>query len=200
MQKIAAIVLLITTFFIACKREGGASAGSHSSSDKGTVFTKYTNEGGNKAKMGDFVTLNLQYATEKDSVIFSSYDKPRPLSFKLQKTLFKGLLNDGLLQMAPHDSASFLVPADSLYGQRRPKFMKPGDRIKYTVSIIKVQSQEEYMKEKQKEKAEQGVDTTHLKKLNLGKEARGGNPMSPKINRDKITPQLQQPVAKPKDK
>lgn len=168
MQKITTILLLICTLFVACKREG-------------TKFTKYTNSSGPKAEMGDFITLNLQYATENDSTIFSSYDKPRPLSFKLQPTLFKGLLNDGLLQMAAGDSASFLVPADSLYGARRPKFMKEGAKIKYTVSVKKVQSQAEYMEEKQKEKAARGLDTSRVKQLSLPKG----------MDKDKLAPKVQ---------
>lgn len=156
------IFLLTICLLAACSKGGG----------KGVKYQIHTSKGTEKAKIGDFLTLNLQYATEKDSVIFSSYKKPKPLSFKFQPTLFKGVLNDGLAKMGAGDSATFLVPADSLYGQRMPKFLKSGDRIKYTLTLLKVQSQEEYQKEKIQERANmpQSTDTTNRPLLKLSPE------------------------------
>ena len=140
--------------------EGDGSAATGSKGSKG--FTKtpsglsyniHTKNAGEKAKFGDFLTLQMQYTTMSDSVIFSSYKKDKPLSFKFQKTLFKGILNEGLTQMAAGDSASFYVPADSLYSNRLPKFLKEGDKLKYTISLQKIQSQAEYQKERNEVKA-----------------------------------------------
>lgn len=146
----------ILCLFAAC------SSGENTTSDKksyqktpsGLEYIKYTNQEGERAKVGDFLTMHMQYATVNDSVIFSSYDKQNPLSFKFQKTLFKGVLNDGLSMLAAGDSATFLVVADSLYGERLPTFMKNGDKIKYTISINKIQSEQEYQNERKKMRQE----------------------------------------------
>lgn len=144
------LLAFVLMMAIACSKESGTSS---TSTSKGVKYTIHTNKGGTKPKVGDFLTLNMQYATEKDSVLFSSYKKEKPLSFKMQPTLFKGVLNDGLLQMGAGDSATFIVPADTLYGDRLPKFLKKGERIKYTISLMKVQTQAEYQDEKMKERA-----------------------------------------------
>lgn len=85
---------------------------------------------------------------KKTRLYLAPTNKPKPLSFKFQPTLFKGVLNKGLAQMGAGDSATFLVPTDSLYGQRMPKFLKSGENIKYTISLLKVQSQVEYNRKK----------------------------------------------------
>lgn len=140
-KRILILMSVCLCFAVACSSGGQGGA-------KGVTYTIHRQSGGEKAKINDFITLHLQYATEKDSLIFSSYAKSKPLSFKFQETLFKGVLNEGLKQMAGGDSATFLVPADTIFGERLPRFLKAGDKIKYTVSLIKVQSQAEYQKEK----------------------------------------------------
>lgn len=144
------IALLSICFIVACS-SGNSNISGGTKGANGVSYKIYTDKGGKKATIGDFLTLNLQYATEKDSVIFSSFNKPKPLSFKFQPTLFKGVLNEGLAKMGAGDSATFLVPADSLYGDRMPKFLKKGQNIKYTISLQKVQSQSEYQQEKMRE-------------------------------------------------
>lgn len=150
MKNIALTLLLFALIFTACNTGGGRTK-----TAKGLEYTIHTKSNGPKAKIGDFLTLNMQYATENDSVIFSSYRNNRPLSFKFQETLFKGALNDGITQMAAGDSATLLVPADSIYGDRLPNFVKPGGKIKYTLSLLKVQSEQEYQAEVEAKKKSQ---------------------------------------------
>lgn len=141
MKNILINLALFVFIVSACNKGGG---GSYTKTAKGLEYIVHTKHDGPKAKLGDFLTLNMQYATDKDSVIFSSYKNNRPLSFKFQETLFKGALNDGLTQMAAGDSATLMVPADTIYGDRLPNFMKKGSKIKYTITMVKVQSQDEY--------------------------------------------------------
>jgi len=149
-------IVLLCIFSCAADKNGGntssgllsSSSGSYVTSTNGVKYNIHNAHSGAKAKFGDFLSMNLQYTTTNDSLIFSSYNKPKPLSFKFQKTLFKGVLNEGLQQMAAKDSATFLVPADSIWGERLPNYLKPGDKIKYTVSLLKIQTQEEYQQER----------------------------------------------------
>ena len=162
MQKFSYFLTIAYLCSLAACSSNGSEGGSAVSSTNSKGFTQtpsglsyniHTKNEGEKAKFGDFLTLQMQYTTMSDSVIFSSYNKENPLSFKFQKTLFKGILNEGLTQMAAGDSASFYVPADSLYSNRLPKFLKEGDKLKYTISLQKIQSQEEYQKERNDAKA-----------------------------------------------
>ncbi|MGB1204276.1 MAG: FKBP-type peptidyl-prolyl cis-trans isomerase [Chitinophagales bacterium] len=159
MQKISYFLTIVyLCSLIACSSngsEGGSTTGSKgfTQTPSGLSYNIHTKNAGEKAKFGDFLTLQMQYTTMNDSTIFSSYNKPNPLSFKFQKTLFKGILNQGLTQMAAGDSATFYVPADSLYSNRLPKFLKAGDKLKYTISLQKIQSQAEYQAERNKAKA-----------------------------------------------
>jgi FKBP-type peptidyl-prolyl cis-trans isomerase len=146
-------IVLLCIFSCASDKNGGGAgllggSASYVTSANGVKYIIHNAHDGTKAKFGDFLSMNLQYTTTNDSLIFSSYKKPKPLSFKFQKTLFKGVLNEGLQQMAALDSATFLVPADSIWGERLPNYLKPGDKIKYTVSLLKIQTQEEYQEER----------------------------------------------------
>ena len=113
----------------------------------GVEYTIHTHKGGTKVTEGSFVSLNMQYET-KDTIIFTSYNKAKPLQFKFQKNLFNGMLNQGLLEMGKGDSATFWVLADSVYSQNMPRIVKKGDKIKYTVSVLGVQTQEEFTKDR----------------------------------------------------
>ncbi len=116
--------------------------------ENGVQYQLHTKSSGPKAKTGDFLTMHMQYTTLNDSVIFTSFNKAKPLSFKFQETLFKGILNEGLAKMGAGDSATFLVDANDLYGDRLPNFLKKGDKIKYAIALQKIQSQEEYQNER----------------------------------------------------
>ena len=151
MKNIIASLLILSILVVGCNKGGSG----YSSSPSGLQYVVHTKNEGPKAKIGDFVTLHMQYATEKDSIIFSSYKNNRPLSFKFQETLFKGALNDGITQMSAGDSATLLVPVDSIYGDRVPNFTKKGDKLKYTITLLKVQTQEEYTNERETQRKTQ---------------------------------------------
>ncbi|HRI29347.1 MAG TPA: FKBP-type peptidyl-prolyl cis-trans isomerase [Chitinophagales bacterium] len=150
MRYIFVTLVLLTAYLAGCK-SGMKKSG-------GVSYIVHTKSAGNKAKLGDFLTLHLQYATSKDSVIFSSYKNNRPLSFKFQESLFKGVLNECLVNMAPGDSATVFTPIDSIYGDKLPVFAKKGDIIKYTISLQKVQTQEEYTKEREDQRRKQNEE------------------------------------------
>jgi len=102
---------------------------------------------GRTVKMGDFLTLNMSFATMNDSSLFNTFSNKEPLNFKLQESLFNGAINEGLMMMSEGDSAQFLVPASKVYGDQLPEFLKADDKLKYTVSMMKVASATEQQKE-----------------------------------------------------
>jgi hypothetical protein len=63
---------------------------------------------------------------------------------------FKGTFENGLRLLSIGDSATILVPIDSLAKTVQaplPPFLKPGTDLKYTVKILKVQSKAEFEKD-----------------------------------------------------
>lgn len=143
------IMLLI---FGAC-----ASSGGFKKTDSGFEYNMLKDAEGRTVKMGDFLTLNMSFATMNDSTLFNTFSNDEPLNFKFQESLFNGAINEGLMMMSAGDSASFLVPASKVYGDQLPAFLKAEDKLQYTVSLIKIASAAEQQKEQEESIAAQIV-------------------------------------------
>ena len=117
-------------------------------------------EKGKKAKLGDILTMNLllKVTAPKDSVMNDTYKAGTPLKIVLQPSGFKGSFEEGLAMLAEGDSATFFVSADSLFGkqmQPMPPFIAKGSDLKFTVTLIKTQSKDDFMKGMETHKADQ---------------------------------------------
>jgi FKBP-type peptidyl-prolyl cis-trans isomerase FkpA len=117
-------------------------------------------EKGKKAKMGDILTMHLllKVTSPKDSVMNDTYKAGSPLKIVLQPSGFKGSFEEGLAMMAEGDSATFFVSADSLFGkqmQPMPPFITKGSDLKFTVTLIKAQSKDDFMKAMETHKVDQ---------------------------------------------
>lgn len=168
MKKISMLLFIIATT-IACNNKSG----SEKTTESGFKYIVYTKSEGPKIKVGDYVTLIMVYKNEKDSILFDSRNSSLPLRFQLDKIPFKGSFEDGLLNLAKNDSATFFVPADSLYTylfkgksgmivpQEQTGFTA-GSLVKFDIKVLNIQSpaeaeEEIQMKlsaEEKKEKAE----------------------------------------------
>jgi len=103
-----------------------------------------------KAQVGDFVTLDMKYTTENDSVLFDSKaaGMAQPIRFQLPPSEFNGDLYEGLAMMAPGDSAEFLIHADSLFTRTfkmptRPAFIDSNSYVKFFVTMVAAETMEE---------------------------------------------------------
>lgn len=143
------ITLCVLFGFFSCIQKG-----SEKKTDTGFKFILYTKSTGPKIKKGDYITLELVYRNSKDSVLFDSRNANMPLRFQLDEIPFAGSFEDGLTNLAANDSATFFVPADSLYNyryvkkgytsvpQERTGFLK-GTLMRFDVKVIRIQSYEE---------------------------------------------------------
>ena len=104
---------------------------------KYTIFSSGKKEG-RQPRLEDQLVLNLQYSTEDDSIIYSSFARKAPMDFKFSQSLFRGALTEGLTEMYPGDSAVFIVPPQLMYPTRLPSFLKGGKSLKYTIKLIDV--------------------------------------------------------------
>jgi len=108
-----------------------------------------------KLKDGDIITFDLVIKNGADSVLQDSKKDGKPGKGMISAPTgapgsFKGTFENGLRLLSLGDSATILVPIDSLIKSVQaplPPFLKPGTDLKYTVKILKVQTRAEFEKE-----------------------------------------------------
>ena len=118
---------------------------------KGALVRILTASTGNKIKENDVVTFDVVQKTEKDSVLFSSYALGHPLKLQIQPSQNVGDLMDVFPLLAQQDSAFIKIPTDSIFvghEDQRPPFLKKGSNLVFNLKIIKVQSLDEAMAER----------------------------------------------------
>jgi FKBP-type peptidyl-prolyl cis-trans isomerase FkpA len=133
MKKNLIILGLAALTFSSCSR--------FKTGEGGLQYNIHTDEDGATIKEGDFIVLSGIQKTEKDSVIFSTYDTDRPTFLVAQKPGFKGDLFYGLQLLSEGDSATFKINLDTLAaksGQPKPPFASKDQYILFTVKIEKV--------------------------------------------------------------
>ncbi|MFW5645136.1 MAG: FKBP-type peptidyl-prolyl cis-trans isomerase [Bacteroidota bacterium] len=99
------------------------------------------------ANTGDFILLDINYATMDDSVFF----KARRM-LKLESSPYEGSVNTALMQLSKGDSAALILNAEKFFnytlGREIPDFLKEEEKIKINVRIQNVQTPEDFEKEK----------------------------------------------------
>lgn len=162
-MKIKFIAMLAMIVLLA----GCKSGGTFKTSENGLEykFIKQASADTPKAKLGDYITVDLKYTTPGDSVLFSTWRNKKPLKFTFSESLFRGALTEGLEMMSAGDSANFLVSAEKLYPNNLPPFLKAGDKLIYTVAMQKIQSKaQKEQEEKQASAAQLGIDDGIIQK------------------------------------
>ncbi len=152
----------IPFFIIACKQ------GKEYVTDSGFKYRLYTENKGAKPQIGDYVTIELVYRTS-DSVLFDSRINKTQMRFKLEQIPFKGSYEEGLTYLSEGDSATFYVPADSLYNyyyrnsheklDQSATVFKPGSFLLFDIKLLAIQDyvvaeQDQMMKLSEAEKTE----------------------------------------------
>lgn len=129
----------------------------YETSPTGLKYIVYKDSAGVTAKFDDLLMINFQMVAKnkgKDTVLKDTWKDGQPVPIVVQKSNFKGSLEEGLLMLSAGDSASFQVNADSLFLKTfmamRPPFIDSVSDITFNMKIIKIQSREEYSKEQQK--------------------------------------------------
>jgi FKBP-type peptidyl-prolyl cis-trans isomerase FkpA len=138
-------LILISAWLFSCKHAN------EQRSESGMKYILYTKNPGPKAKQGDYVTIEMVYKTDNDSILFDSGKNKMPLRFQLGKSPFAGSMEEGLTLLAQGDSATFFVSADSLvqkvFSKRvpgnysRPSFLKSGSFLKYDIRLLRIQGE-----------------------------------------------------------
>jgi len=109
---------------------------------------KQFGEPAKNAAAGDYLTMNIEYRTQHDSVFFSGMRK-----IKINKPTDDSSVDNCFLAMNQGDSASFIIPAAEFFSgtlkRSLPEFMKEGDVMKMNVRLTEIQSQKDFLIEKE---------------------------------------------------
>ena len=124
----------------------------HESGIEYKFFQENMNEA--KPKVGDILVLEMTYKTEKDSVLFSTYDFSQSFRMRLNNSNRKGgTIDDAFLMLHKGDSARFKIDATNFYLYSKqtkvPSFIKKGDKLIFDIKLKKFFSQDDLLKEKQ---------------------------------------------------
>lgn len=110
------------------------------------LYKLHSQQKGPKAKVGDFLSVQMDYRTNEDSLLFDSHGKSFPL--ELVKPVFKGDINSALSLMAEGDSATFVIRADSFLLRNAkmlqlPDFVDENSKIIFDIKLHKIETIEE---------------------------------------------------------
>jgi len=101
-----------------------------------------------KAKPGDFITVNLTYATLHDSVFFKGTRK-----LQLNPPGYPGSVDECFRMLACEESATFILAAAPFFSKtlqtELPRFIQQGSNFKIYVEMLEIQTQAEYQREKE---------------------------------------------------
>jgi FKBP-type peptidyl-prolyl cis-trans isomerase FkpA len=134
---------------------------------KGAAYQIFTPNTGDKIKLNDVITFQFIQKTDKDSVLFSTYAAGHPVQAQIQPSQNVGDLMEIFPLLALNDSALVKVPTDSIFKgheDQRPAFFPKGSFLNFTLKIVKVQSLDEAIAERnaaaEKVKEEETVNAT----------------------------------------
>lgn len=121
--------------------------------DSGLLYKFHVKNDTRKAEIGDFITVEMTYKTNEDSLLFDGNGETIPL--ELVAPLFPGDINEALAMMSKGDSATFVIRADSFLLKnakviRLPDFIDEKSRIIFDIRMHNVQSIEELKLEEEK--------------------------------------------------
>lgn len=151
--KTLALSSIILLTVISCKKNPYPG---YDKTDNGLYYKFHiSSESKEKPKFGDFLTVDMVYRTETDSIIYDSRMRPVPVLLPLDSSLYKGDILEGLGMLSLGDSATFIQPADSFFKYfvriPVPEGIKAGSMLYFDIKLNKFQSQESYYMELQKE-------------------------------------------------
>lgn len=162
------IASLAMIFLSSCGSKDGFKT-----TDTGLKYIMHTKIEGKKPVNGDILTLNMIYKTETDSILFNTFTKEKPVKTPLTEPTFKGSLEEGFAMMSAGDSATFIIPADSLFektfGGKTPPFVRSGSMLTFIVKMESFKSAAE-MEAEENAKLEESKNAEGAKLANYLKE------------------------------
>lgn len=153
----------------------------------GLEYEHHLKNGGKTPKQGDNISLNFklfaktldQTGKEKDTLLRNTYTS-MPINLTYDTASLDPIVK-GMRIVSEGDSITFYMNADSLFRGQRPFFVNAGSEARIVAKILKILSNDEYVKEQQKKMEEMQRDDnfsyTHFIKNN-GRKPQNGDIVS----------------------
>jgi FKBP-type peptidyl-prolyl cis-trans isomerase len=109
-------------------------AGGPKKTPGGVEYTVHKSGSGAQLKLGDTVLMNITQRLNDSILAESRKIMGAPVPVLISKSVNKYDLMEGLAQLKEGDSATFVIPWDSL-PEPRPPFGKKGDKLKVTFAV-----------------------------------------------------------------
>ncbi len=104
-------------------------------------------ESGRRADYGDYITADIRYLTMDDSVFFEGRRK-----LQLEPSDTRGSIDKCFIMLNHGEQATFVISADQFFKStlesELPAFLEPGSNMKVWLSIVDIQTEQEYENEK----------------------------------------------------
>ena len=128
------LILLCVLLIASCKNRNEKTTPS------GMKYITYREMNGKKPLAGDWVTIQMVYKQDNDSVLFDSRTLGKPLRFELPKSKFEGSFEEGLMLMNEGSRARFVIPNHLAYGLTGDQEkIPPASALYYDVHFIKAE-------------------------------------------------------------
>jgi len=134
------LYILVAAFAVKANAQDGFKH-----SPNGALYKIFTPNTGEKIKVNDIVTFQIVQKTEKDSILYSSYQSGHPAQVQVQPA---GDMMDILPLLTLNDSLMVKAPTDSIFKtqeDKRPPFLPKGSYLIFLIKIQRVQSLAEVM-------------------------------------------------------
>ncbi|QHS55604.1 peptidylprolyl isomerase [Mucilaginibacter sp. 14171R-50] len=138
----------------------------------GVQYQVISNAPGQKIKQNDIITFQAVQCTDKDSVLFSTYQQGQPVKAQVRPSANVADLMDIFPLLAVNDSAVVRVPVDSVFKGHEtemPPIFKKGGNIVFKLKILQVQTLEEAMAERNAAMAKMKAEGEKLKAAEAAK-------------------------------
>jgi FKBP-type peptidyl-prolyl cis-trans isomerase FkpA len=140
------ILSLIIIFFSLCSF--GQTEG-YRQNENNLYFKFLEKNEGKTAVIGDIASLHMIIKSEDGTEIKNSYKEKggKPILFPVKVPVFPGDIYEAVAMMAAGDSASFLIPADSIYQKvfRKPlpEEVKTGSLLNFIIKVQWIKAQQD---------------------------------------------------------
>ncbi len=105
-------------------------------------------ESSERAKPGDYMTVDIQYKTIEDSIFFKGRRK-----LQITDLTFEGAIDECFLMLAEDEKASFIISAKDFFTKTLntmlPAFIKTEDPMIVDIDVVDIQTEQEYFMEKE---------------------------------------------------
>ena len=141
------LLVVLSTFIFSCDYFSKYPGFSKTKSNIYYQLIKF-GESSEKAKSGDYLTVDIIYKTINDSAFFAGRRK-----LQITEPTFPGAIEECFLMLAEEEQASFIISANDFFTKTLettlPSFIHEGDPMKVDIDVIDIQTEEEYIMEKE---------------------------------------------------